>query len=276
MILLLSSYIFTKVKRYFLMSNAAKLYYLFFFIWISACQSAITDKNDAITTVDTVKQTTQKILPTVDSSELKEKELAEKIIVPDYDTIKWTDMAFLEPSVVIDMRYATTNNFVEEQMYACGRCFLRPEVAKAIVVAHKKLQEQGLGLKMYDCFRPRPIQWKLWNKTPDPRYVSDPRKGSMHNRGAAVDLTIVDKNGKELDMGTDFDFFGRRAYQTFTDLPQDILANRKLLRETLAEVGFRHIRTEWWHYAFTKKRYALSDMLWECDEVWAVEDIEND
>jgi len=183
----------------------------------------------------------------------------------DYDTTQWTDIKFLEPSIVTDMRYATTNNFVEEQMYDCGRCFLRPEVAKAIQSAHKKLQTQGLGLKMYDCFRPRPIQWKLWKKVPDPRYVSDPRKGSMHNRGAAVDLTVVDSNGKELDMGTDFDFFGRRAYTTNMDLPQEILNNRKILQDALIEVGFRTIRTEWWHFAYTGKRYELSDMLWKCE-----------
>lgn len=258
------------------MFNVAKLYYLFFLIWISACQYAPSDKNDSTITNDTITQVPLVHQSIADSSaNITKENIIKSSNLPDYDTTQWVDMAFLEPSIVIDMRYATTNNFVEEQMYACGRCFLRPEVADAIVSAHKKLQKQSLGLKMYDCFRPRPIQWKLWNKTPDPRYVSDPRKGSMHNRGAAVDLTIVDKNGQELDMGTDFDFFGRRAYQTFTDLPEEILNNRKLLRETLAEVGFRHIRTEWWHYAFTKKSYALSDMLWVCEEDWQV-DIVND
>jgi D-alanyl-D-alanine dipeptidase len=176
----------------------------------------------------------------------------------------FVELIMLDASILIDIKYATTDNFVKEKMYNCGRCFLRPEVAAAIVLAHKKLQKKGLGLKIFDGYRPRPFQQRLWDKVPDDRYVTNPKKGSMHNRGAAVDLTIVDKKGKELDMGTAFDFFGEKAYQTCTDLPKNVLENRKLLRETLAEFGFNHIRTEWWHYSYTKKKYALSDWLWEC------------
>ena len=149
-------------------------------------------------------------------------------------------------------------------MYNCGKCFLRPEVAEAIVKAQKKLEKKGYGLKMFDCYRPRPFQQRLWDKVPDDRYVTNPKKGSMHNRGAAVDLTLVDKNGKELDMGTPFDFFGEKAYQTCTDLPKNVLENRKLLNTTLESVGFKTIRTEWWHFSYTKKKYALSDWLWDC------------
>jgi zinc D-Ala-D-Ala dipeptidase len=176
----------------------------------------------------------------------------------------FVELITLDASILIDIKYATTDNFVKEKMYNCGRCFLRPEVATAIVLAHKKLQKQGLGLKIFDAYRPRPFQQRLWDKVPDDRYVTNPKKGSMHNRGAAVDLTIVDKNGKDVDMGTPFDFFGEKAYQTYTNLPKNVLDNRKLLRETLAEFGFKHIRTEWWHYSYTKKTYALSDWLWDC------------
>jgi D-alanyl-D-alanine dipeptidase len=122
----------------------------------------------------------------------------------------WTEITTLDPTIKLDLRYATSNNFVKEKMYDCGRCFYRTTVADALLKAHKALQKQGYGgLKMYDCYRPRPIQWKLWKKVPDPRYVADPRKGSMHNRGMAADLTIVDKDGKELDMGTEFRLFRR-------------------------------------------------------------------
>ncbi|NRB51022.1 MAG: M15 family metallopeptidase [Saprospiraceae bacterium] len=185
--------------------------------------------------------------------------------IPDYDTLEWTDLHYLDESIVLDMRYATDSNFVEETMYDCGRCFLRPEVAQKIVKAHKALQEKGLGLKMFDCYRPRPIQWKLWKKIPDARYVSDPRKGSMHNRGAAVDLTIVDAEGKQLDMGTTFDFFGPRAWSTYQELPDSVLANRRLLRSVLEAEGFAGIRTEWWHFSYSGKRYEISDMLWNCE-----------
>ena len=176
----------------------------------------------------------------------------------------FTELISLESSIKIDIKYATTDNFVKEKMYNCGKCFLRPEVAEAIVKAQKKLEKKGYGLKMFDCYRPRPFQQRLWDKVPDDRYVTNPKKGSMHNRGAAVDLTLVDKNGKDLDMGTPFDFFGEKAYQTCTDLPKNVLENRKLLNATLESVGFKTIRTEWWHFSYTKKKYALSDWLWDC------------
>lgn len=182
----------------------------------------------------------------------------------DYDTTQWTEIPRLDPTILLDLRYATDNNFVKEKMYDCGRCFYRPDVAKALVRAHKALQKKGYGLKMYDCYRPRPIQWKLWNKVPDPRYVADPRKGSMHNRGMAADLTIVDSDGKELDMGTDFDFFGKEAYHAYTELPRQMLENRKLLLNAMSEVGMKHTTTEWWHYSYRAKTFAIDDWVWPC------------
>lgn len=197
--------------------------------------------------------------------EIPIKKIVEKIPEINFDSTEFLEVIRLDSSILLDLRYATANNFMEEKVYECGRCFLRPEVAKAIVKAHQKLQEKGLGLKMYDCLRPRPIQWKLWNKVPNPKYVADPRKGSMHNRGAAVDLTIVDENGKELDMGTDFDFFGKEGWTFYDNLPEEVLENRKLLRETLAEFNLKHIKTEWWHYSFKGKWYEISDFVWKCD-----------
>ncbi len=182
----------------------------------------------------------------------------------DYDTTQWTEITRLDPTILLDLRYATDNNFVKEKMYECPRCFFRPAVAKALLKAHKTLQKKGYGLKMYDCYRPRPIQWKLWNKVPDPRYVADPRKGSMHNRGMAADLTIVDSKGKELDMGTDFDFFGKEAYHAYTAHPQQVLDNRKLLLNTMAAVGMKFTTTEWWHYSYKPKTFPIADWVWKC------------
>ena len=182
----------------------------------------------------------------------------------DYDTLEWTDIAILDPSIIVDMKYATEENFVGIKMYECSRCFLRPKVAEKIVQIQQALQKQQTGLKMLDCFRPRPTQQKLWDKVPDPRYVTNPAKGSMHNRGAAVDLTIVDSLGQELDMGTAFDYFGQEAYHAYTNLPDSVLANRKLLKETMETFGFKPIRTEWWHYSLPGQGYPLSDMLWKC------------
>jgi zinc D-Ala-D-Ala dipeptidase len=180
------------------------------------------------------------------------------------DPARWTEVTQLDRSIAIDIRYATTDNFTKSKIYDCPRCFLRPAAALAIAKAHEQLQKQGLGLKMFDCYRPRPYQQRLWDKVPNPDYVTNPKKGSMHSRGAAVDLTIVDAKGKELDMGTPYDFFGKKAHSDCKDLPKNVLENRELLTKTLESVGFRGIRTEWWHFSFGKKEYELSSDLWDC------------
>jgi D-alanyl-D-alanine dipeptidase len=177
----------------------------------------------------------------------------------------FADVKTLDPSIRLDIKYATTDNFTKSKIYDCPRCLLRPEAAEAIVKAHKALKAKGLGLKMFDCYRPRPYQQRLWDKVPDPNYVTPPAKGSMHSRGAAVDLTLVDLKGNELDMGTPYDFFGREAHTDNLNLPKKVLENRKLLRETLLKVGFKGIRTEWWHFSFQGKNWPLSDYVWPCD-----------
>jgi D-alanyl-D-alanine dipeptidase len=182
----------------------------------------------------------------------------------DYDTSAWTELIRLDSSIVLDLRYATDNNFVGEQLYDCGRCFLRPAVAKALVQVHQALKKEGLALKMFDCYRPRPIQWALWKKVPDPRYVANPRKGSMHNRGTAVDLTLVKLNEEELPMGTPYDYFGKEAHTAYQQLPDDVLANRKKLHDSMKKAGFAPIRTEWWHFSKPASNGELSDMLWKC------------
>jgi D-alanyl-D-alanine dipeptidase len=176
----------------------------------------------------------------------------------------FTKVRTLAPTILLDIRYATDNNFTKAKIYDCPECMLRPEAAKALAKAQVALQKKGLGFKMFDCYRPRPYQQRLWDKVPNPDYVTPPAKGSMHSRGAAVDLTLVDQNGNELDMGTPYDFFGRKAHTDITDLPAQVLENRRLLRETLEAVGFKGIRTEWWHFSYQKKQYTLSDYIWPC------------
>jgi D-alanyl-D-alanine dipeptidase len=176
----------------------------------------------------------------------------------------FVDLAQLDTGILLDIRYATADNFTKAKIYDCPACLLRPEVARAIVKANKSLKKRGLRLKMFDCYRPRPYQQRLWDKAPDPNYVTPPAKGSMHSRGVAVDLTIVDARGIALDMGTPYDFFGPEAHTDYTNLPQKVLDNRRLLRETLEAVGFKGIRTEWWHFSWQKKVYPLSDYVWPC------------
>ncbi|MBL7776254.1 MAG: M15 family metallopeptidase [Saprospiraceae bacterium] len=174
-------------------------------------------------------------------------------------------MRELDSTIVLDIRYATTNNFTKSKIYDCPRCYLRPETARALARAQMLLRRQGLSLKLYDCYRPRPYQQRLWDKAPDPNYVTPPEKGSMHSRGAAVDLTIVDAQGKELDMGTPYDFFGPEAHYNYTRLPGNVLSNRRLLRRVMEEVGLKGIRTEWWHFSYQGKSFSLADWVWECD-----------
>jgi D-alanyl-D-alanine dipeptidase len=166
----------------------------------------------------------------------------------------------------LDIRYATANNFTGEPIYDCAACLLRPEAAKALVKAHRELQAKGYGgLKLFDCYRPRPYQQRLWDKVPNPNYVTPPAKGSMHSRGLAVDLTVVDKIGNELDMGTAYDFFGKEAHTDYLQLPAAVLKNRQLLQKVMEEAGFGGIRTEWWHFSYRKANYPLSDYLWNCE-----------
>lgn len=165
-----------------------------------------------------------------------------------------------------DMRYATENNFLKEKVYDCAECYTRVKTAKALIAANTDFMGQGVRIKFFDCYRPNSVQHKMWKIVPNPQYVADPVKGSIHNKGGAVDITLVDLDGKELDMGTDFDFFGPRAYHDNTDLPQEILDNRKLLKQTMEVHGFRSIRTEWWHYNLSGgSNDKVANFNWDCD-----------
>jgi zinc D-Ala-D-Ala dipeptidase len=167
--------------------------------------------------------------------------------------------------IEVDFPYATTNNFLREKVYPCSRCFLRPDVANSVEKAHRKLQEMGYdGLRLLDCYRPKSIQQRMWDIVGDPNYVANPQRGSDHNRGTAVDLTIVDRRGNPLDMGTPFDEFSIKAHHTYRDLPQPILRNRLLLKNVMASVGLTHIDTEWWHYVAKGVKPNILNWVWNC------------
>jgi zinc D-Ala-D-Ala dipeptidase len=196
--------------------------------------------------------------------------IATNLAASEFNARQWSeipvDRQTTKPrSIDLDFTYATTNNFVKTQLYPCPRCFLRPAVAAAVKQAHQQLQQQGYGgLRLFDCYRPQPIQLKMWQIKPDERYVANPAKGSDHNRGTAVDLTILDLNGKPLDMGTPFDEFSLKAHHTYQQLSPKVLKNRSLLKQTMASVGFRHIDTEWWHYAWNGKKPPVGKWVWDC------------
>lgn len=191
----------------------------------------------------------------------------EKISIPtyDYNLKKWKELSKKE-GFILELRYATDNNFTKQQIYNCARCFLRPEIADRLQLAQEYLQKnKGWSFRLYDCYRPYTAQKKLWEIVPDPRYVTDPAKGSMHNRGAAIDLTIVDQNGNNLDMGTAYDHFGQEAHWDYIDLPKEVLQNRAYLKDLMERFGFKSISTEWWHYSLSGTGSSISDWEWKCE-----------
>jgi D-alanyl-D-alanine dipeptidase len=167
------------------------------------------------------------------------------------------DQALIELRTVIenpvyDLRYATSQNFTGQALYPLGTrfCYLRKPAAEALSRVAASLRKKGWGLKIFDAYRPFGVTELFWKLIGDERYVANPAKGSGHNRGIAVDLTLIDLHTQqELDMGTGFDNFSDTAHHSFTDLPATVLQNRKLLREEMIAQGFVALETEWWHYS---------------------------
>jgi D-alanyl-D-alanine dipeptidase len=163
------------------------------------------------------------------------------------------DIATISSEFDYEIRYATPNNFIGETLYDCAKCLLQPEVAKALNEANQYFCELGYKIKLYDCYRPLDVQKKMWAKVPRATYVANPYdKGSIHNKGAAVDITLVTLEGCYVEMGSDYDFFGRAAHIDNMNFPEEVLANRKLLIDGMRTHGFKTVRTEWWHYSFRK------------------------
>lgn len=157
----------------------------------------------------------------------------------------------LIPHLSIELRYAANNNFLNQKLYTkLADAYLRKPAAVALAAIQKELNTKGLGLKIFDAYRPYSITEKIWEAVKDDRYAADPKKGSGHNRGIAVDLTIVDlKNNIELNMGTGFDNFTDSAHHNFILFSKEIIDNRILLKTTMEKYGFAAFDTEWWHYS---------------------------
>lgn len=167
------------------------------------------------------------------------------------------------PEIVIDLKYASRQNFMKTALYKPTQTtYLRKEAVIALGKVQKALLEKGMGLKVWDAYRPYSVTEKMWEPVKDERYAANPKYGSGHNRGAAVDLTLVNiTTGQELAMGTGFDNFSDTAHINFTALPDDVLANRRLLQSTMEANGFKVLDTEWWHfYLPDARRYELLDL----------------
>ena len=172
----------------------------------------------------------------------------------------------LSADFVYELKYATPDNFLKQAVYDCGECYLRKSTAEALVKANEAFKQLGYRIKLFDCYRPLSVQKKMWKILPGTHYVANPAKGSKHNRGAAVDLTLVDAKGKELNMGTPFDFFGKEAHHTYTQHSKEVLENRKLLKETLDKYNFKSIYSEWWHYEYRPEMQSkVENFEWQCN-----------
>jgi zinc D-Ala-D-Ala dipeptidase len=175
------------------------------------------------------------------------------------------DLVDFIPGIVLDIRYATTNNFTGEKIYQSARAFARKPVAAALRKAQAVFKSKGYAIKVYDAYRPYKATVKLYEVYHDTTYVASPYRGSRHNRGCAIDMTLVDlKTGKELRMPTPYDSFRKEAWPSAKISDPEILKNRTLLIDVMERFGFKVNSSEWWHFDFKGwKSYEVMDIDFE-------------
>jgi zinc D-Ala-D-Ala dipeptidase len=173
----------------------------------------------------------------------------------------------LDPSIKLDIRYATRNNFTGRVLYSQARAFLMAEPAAALVRSHQRARKEGFGLTIFDAYRPWHVTKLLWDETPRSQrgFVANPKDGSKHNRGSAIDLSLHDlKTGQLVEMPTAYDDFTRRAYRDFEPVTSAARLNRERLERWMEAEGFTGIRNEWWHFDWKAWRdYPILDQPFE-------------
>jgi len=177
------------------------------------------------------------------------------------------ELITLDPTIKLDIRYATTNNFLGTPLYTQARAFLQRPAAEALVRANHELKAQGYGLIIHDGYRPWYVTKIFWDATPDDKkiFVADPKDGSKHNRGCAVDLSLYDlKTGQEVDMPSGYDEMSDRAYADYPGGTTDERARRAVLRQAMEKQGFQVIPKEWWHFDYKDwKQYPIQNIKFE-------------
>lgn len=216
-----------------------KLIFLFFTIILISCKSTQLDSKKSPILLDISKETDDNAI----------------VNLKNYSN-----------DFVFDMKYATDDNFLKEKLYPCAECFLRVKTVKSLLEANKAFSQKGYKIKLFDCYRPKAIQKKMFKIVPDPNFVANPKKGSIHNRGGAVDISLVDSLGSEINMGTKFDFFGEEASHNYQNLSEEILANRKFLKEIMLQNNFKSFDSEWWHYNLNGSNAdKVENLKWYCN-----------
>lgn len=177
------------------------------------------------------------------------------------------ELTKIDPTLRLDIRYASDRNFMGFPLYTQPRAFLQKDAAEALKKVNEELHEQGLGLLVLDAYRPWSVTKLMWDKTPPAKrdYVADPQKGSRHNRGAAVDLTIVDMTtGKPVAMPSNYDDFSQKAHHSYQGSSAQARSNRAKLRAVMEKHGFEALSNEWWHYDFQGwENYPILDKKFE-------------
>ncbi|MEM7403044.1 MAG: D-alanyl-D-alanine dipeptidase [Myxococcota bacterium] len=158
------------------------------------------------------------------------------------------DIAQQDPSIALDIRYATSNNIVGKPLYRQAICYMHRDTATALMRVQTMLRQQQLGLKIFDAYRPAAAQEALWQAVPDPRYVSNPQQGGRHSRGTAVDVTLINAQGQELPMPSGFDEMNRKAHRDYQEATAAALRHRDQLEQAMQQHGFVPFATEWWHF----------------------------
>lgn len=171
-------------------------------------------------------------------------------------------LSSLDKDIIIDLRYATAHNFTKKVVYPDNICVLRKGTAEKLAKANTQLEKLGYRIKVWDAYRPVYVQKIFWDLVKDSRFVANPYTGgSIHNRGCAVDITLVKSDGSEVSMPSDFDNFSTAAYRTNTDMKNEAKKNLDLLTECMIQNGFKTIDTEWWHFEDTdSKNYKIADI----------------
>ena len=189
--------------------------------------------------------------------------------VNDFKEINDTSFVNLkeyDANFILDMKYATQDNFLKTKVYNCAACYLRYKTVRNLINANKEFQLKGFSIKLFDCYRPLDVQKKMWELVPNPSYVANPKTGSIHNRGGAVDITIVDANGNELDMGTEFDFFGPEAAHNYEKVSNQVKINRAYLKQVMLTNNFKSFDSEWWHYnLIDSQKDPIANFIWKCE-----------
>jgi zinc D-Ala-D-Ala dipeptidase len=177
------------------------------------------------------------------------------------------ELVKLDPTIKLDVRYATTNNFLGTPLYTQARAFLQRPAAEALVRAHRELKAQGYGLIIHDGYRPWYVTEIFWKATPDDKkiFVANPAQGSRHNRGCAVDLSLYDlQTGKEVEMPSGYDEMTKRAYADYPGGTPEERARRALLRHAMEKQGFAVNPDEWWHFDYKDwKQYPIQNARFE-------------